>query len=156
MEPDIGIGKKDRAAIVDGLKAVLADTATLYQQTHVFHWNVQGPRFGVLHPMFGDQYNALWTALDAIAERVRALGHLAPSQDEIAKLATVERANDAAPDEDVMIKTLLRGHEALVKTARACLRRAEDGGDDATADLMTERVAYSEKTAWMLRAHLTG
>jgi starvation-inducible DNA-binding protein len=154
MDPDIGIGPKDRAAIVDGLKATLADTYALYQKTHLFHWNVQGPRFGVLHPMFGDQYNALWTALDEIAERIRALGHLAPSHDDLAKLASIPTPNDPAPEEDAMLRALLSGHEAIVKTARTCLKRAADGGDEASADLMTERVAYSEKTAWMLRAHL--
>ena len=150
MEPDIGIGKKDRAAIADGLKAVLADTYALYQHTHLFHWNIKGPRFGSLHPMFAEQYNALWTALDEIAERMRALGHIVPTHDEVAKLASIAKPNDPAP----MLRALLVGHESLVKTARACLNRADDGGDDATSDLMTERVAFSEKTAWMLRAHL--
>ena len=73
-----GISEADRAKIVEGLKRVLADTYTLYLKTHNYHWNVTGPMFDTLHRMFMDQYNELWTAVDEIAERIRALGHYAP------------------------------------------------------------------------------
>ena len=75
---DIGMKDKDRKAIADGLVKLLADSYTLYLKTHNFHWNVKGPMFQTLHVMFEEQYNELWTALDAIAERIRALGFPAP------------------------------------------------------------------------------
>lgn len=156
MDPDIGLKRKDREAIADALTQVLADSYALYQKTHLYHWNTQGPRFGSLHPLFGTQYTELWNALDEIAERIRALGVLAPTHGEMMKRAAIIADNDPSPSEDVMLKSLLAGHEALVKSARTALRIAEEGGDDATADLMTERCAAGEKTAWMLRAHLSG
>ncbi|MBU6372471.1 MAG: DNA starvation/stationary phase protection protein [Alphaproteobacteria bacterium] len=154
MKPDIGIDDTARAAVADALAQVLADTYALYQKTHLYHWNVQGPRFIALHELFGKQYEALWASLDEIAERIRALGALAPTHAEIAKRTTLAADNDPAPSEDAMIAGLLTGNEALIKSARSALRAAEDAGDDATADLMTTRCADLEKTAWMLRAHL--
>ena len=75
---DIGISAKDRAAVVAELSKTLADTYTLYLMTHNFHWNVTGPMFSTLHQLFMTQYTETWQALDAIAERIRALGHYAP------------------------------------------------------------------------------
>lgn len=154
MEPDIGIGRKKREAVADALAQVLADTYALYQKTHLYHWNVQGPRFGSLHALFGAQYNELWTALDPMAERIRALGVMAPTHGEIAKRSTVVADNDAAPGEDAMLRALLAGNETVVKSARTALEVADGAGDQATADFMTERCAAGEKAAWMLRAHL--
>lgn len=156
MKPDIGIDDNARAHVADALAQVLADTYALYQKTHLYHWNVQGPRFIALHELFGKQYEALWASLDEIAERIRALGALAPTHAEIAKRTTLAADNDSAPSEDAMIAALLTGNEALIKSARAALRAAEDAGDDATADLMTTRCGDLEKTAWMLRAHSPG
>ena len=75
---DIGIPADTRQAIAEGLSRLLADTYTLYLGTHNFHWNVTGPMFQTLHLMFETQYNELALAVDAIAERIRALGHPAP------------------------------------------------------------------------------
>jgi starvation-inducible DNA-binding protein len=156
MDPDIGIKKKDREKTVEALCQVLADTYALYQKTHLYHWNVQGPRFSQLHTLFEGQYAKSWAAIDLIAERVRALGALVPAHAELAKRATVAQENDPNPDEEAMLRGLLQGQEAAVKSARACLRIAQDAGDESSADLMTERCAEGEKAAWMLRAHLTG
>ena len=75
---DIGISEKDRKAIAKGLSELLADSYSLYLMTHNFHWNVKGPMFNTLHTMFMAQYTEQWTALDLIAERIRALGEPAP------------------------------------------------------------------------------
>ena len=75
---DIGIGASERQKIARGLSALLAYSYTLYLMTHNFHWNVTGPDFNRLHQMFMAQYTEQWTALDLIAERIRALGHPAP------------------------------------------------------------------------------
>jgi starvation-inducible DNA-binding protein len=78
VDINIGISEADRKAIADGLSHVMADTYSLYLKTHNYHWNVTGPMFRTLHLMFEEQYNELWTAVDLIAERIRALGYFAP------------------------------------------------------------------------------
>jgi starvation-inducible DNA-binding protein len=151
---DIGIPDKDRAKIVDGLSRVLADTYSLYLKTHNFHWNVEGPMFNSLHQMFMEQYTELWTALDAIAERIRALGYPAPgTYKQFAKLTSIEET-DGVPEAMDMLRLLVAGHEAVTRTARAAFPAAEKGGDESTVDLLTQRLQVHEKTAWMLRSLL--
>ncbi len=148
------IPAKQRETSADALGQALADTYALYQRTHLFHWNVQGPRFGTLHLLFETQYNELWLALDLIAERIRALGVPVQSHADMTARATLGVDQDPSPGEDGMLKGLLKGNEAVVKSCRAALHAAEKAGDDAGADLMTQRVAAGEKAAWMLRSHL--
>lgn len=154
MKIDIGIPEKDRKVIAAGLSRLAADNFTLYLKTHFFHWNVTGPMFQTLHLMFETQYNELWLASDAIAERVRALGFPAPgTYEEFAKL-TVIKSSKGIPKAVDMIKELVAGHEATAKTARALFAPADKAGDEATADLLTQRIQIHEKTAWMLRSLL--
>jgi starvation-inducible DNA-binding protein len=154
MQIDIGITEADRKDIADGLGRLLADTYTLYLKTHGFHWNVTGPMFNTLHNMFMLQYTELWNALDAIAERIRSLGHFAPASyaqyaalSSIAEETGVPKAND-------MLRQLVEGHEAVARTARSIFPLAEKGGDESTVDLLTQRLQVHEKTAWMLRSML--
>ncbi|MGH8175198.1 MAG: Dps family protein [Steroidobacter sp.] len=151
---NIGIRDKDRKAIAGGLSRVLADTYTLYLQTHNFHWNVEGPMFNTLHLMFMQQYTELWTALDSVAERIRALGYPAPgTYAEFGRLTSIQET-PGVPDAMEMVRLLVSGHEAVARTARAAFPAAEKGGDEATADLLTQRLQIHEKTAWMLRSLL--
>jgi starvation-inducible DNA-binding protein len=151
---DIGISKKDREQIAGGLGRLLADTYTLYLKTHNFHWNVTGPMFQTLHLMFETQYNELALAVDLIAERIRSLGHPAPgTYAEYSKLSSIKEA-PGVPKAREMIKQLVEGQEAVVRTARALFPVVEKAGDEATADLLTQRIQLHEKTAWMLRALL--
>jgi starvation-inducible DNA-binding protein len=151
---DIGIDKKKREASADALAQVLADTYALYQRTHLFHWNVKGPRFSTLHTLFETQYNELWLAIDVIAERIRVLGVPVPSHADLGKRVTLAPDNDAAPDEGAMLTSLAQGNEGVVRSARTALHALEEAGDDAGADLMTQRIAAGEKAAWMLRANI--
>lgn len=152
MDIQIGIDEPDRQAIVTGLEKVLADTYTLYLKTHAFHWNVTGPMFQTLHLMFEQQYNELWTATDLIAERIRALGSYAPgSYGQFAALTSVS-TTDGTPAAMDMVRVLVRDHEATIRTLRATFPAADKGGDEATADLLTQRLQVHEKTAWMLRS----
>jgi starvation-inducible DNA-binding protein len=154
VEIDIGISKKDRAAIADGLSRLLADTYTLYLKTHFFHWNVTGPMFQTLHLMFETQYNELWLATDLVAERIRALGHPAPgTYSEFAKLSSIKETS-GVPKATDMIRKLVEGHEAVARTARSLFPVADKAEDEATADLLTQRIQVHEKTAWMLRSLL--
>jgi len=153
-EIDIGIGKKDRKAIADGLSHLLADTYTLYLKTHNFHWNVTGRMFNTLHLMFEDQYNALALAVDEIAERIRALGFPAPgSYSQYAELSSVKEET-GVPSAEEMIAQLMKDQEAVVRTARKVLPLADKAGDEPTVDLLTQRMQTHEKTAWMLRSLL--
>jgi starvation-inducible DNA-binding protein len=151
---DIGIDADDRRAVAEGLSHLLADTFTLYLKTHSFHWNVTGKMFRTLHTMFEEQYNELWQALDVIAERIRALGNIAPgSQSQFAEMATVKDEKGVPAAED-MVRQLVDGHETVVRTARSVFASAEGAGDQATQDLIVERMQIHEKTAWMLRSLL--
>lgn len=155
MDIDIGISKKDRKTIAEGLSKLLADTYTLYLKTHNFHWNVEGPMFNTLHLMFETQYNELALAVDAIAERIRALGHPAPgSYAAYAKLSSIKEETGVPKAED-MIKQLVEGQESVARTARAVFPAADKAGDEPTADLLTQRLQIHEKTAWMLRSLLS-
>jgi len=154
MQIDIGIPEADRQRIVEGLAHVLADTYTLYLKTHNYHWNVTGPMFNTLHTMFEVQYNELWMAVDEVAERIRSLGEYAPgTYQAYAELTSIEEDN-GVPKAVAMIANLVKGHEAVARTARAVLPTASDAGDEATADLLIQRMQASEKTAWMLRSML--
>lgn len=155
MSTMIGIRAEDQAAIAEGLSRLLADTYTLYLTTHNFHWNVTGPLFSSLHDMFMTQYTELWNAVDPIAERVRALGQPAPgSYAQFSRLSSLPDAPEIPPKATEMIRILAEGHEAAARTARALFPKADEVNDEATADLLTERIAAHEKAAWMLRALL--
>ncbi|BAU15447.1 hypothetical protein LEP3755_60050 [Leptolyngbya sp. NIES-3755] len=150
----IGIEDTKRQAIAEGLSRLLADTYTLYLKTHNFHWNVTGPMFQTLHLMFETQYTELALAVDSIAERIRALGYPAPgTYSEYAKLSSIDET-PGVPKADEMIKLLVQGQEAVVRTARSLFPLVDEANDEPTADLLTQRMQVHEKTAWMLRSLL--
>jgi starvation-inducible DNA-binding protein len=154
LKIDIGISTADRAAVVNELSKVLADSYTVYLMTHNFHWNVTGPMFKTLHELFMTQYTELWQALDDIAERIRALGHYAPgTYAEFQKLSSISQPT-SVPNATTMIELLVKGNEALARTARAAFNRADSADDQPTADLLTQRLDVHEKNAWMLRSLL--
>ncbi len=149
---DIGIEEKDRVKVAEGLKHLLADSYTLYLQTHNFHWNVTGPQFAELHVMFEEHYTELATAVDEIAERIRTLDVAAPgTYKEFAKLSSIEEV-DGVPAANEMVDLLKSGHEKVVKTCRTVLNVAQDADDESTLALVSDRMRIHEKTAWMLRA----
>ena len=151
---DIGISKKDREKIANGLSRLLADSYTLYLMTHNFHWNVKGPMFNTLHLMFMGQYTEQWNALDLIAERIRALDFPAPgSYKEFVKLASIKEV-DGVPKAEQMIRHLVSAQEAVARTARDLFPLVVKANDQPTADLLTQRLDVHEKTAWMLRSLL--
>ena len=151
---DIGIAAAERERIAGGLSRVLADSYTLYLQTHNFHWNVTGPMFQTLHLMFETQYGELALAVDLIAERIRALGVHAPgTYKQFAALSSIKEI-DGVPKAQEMIEILVQGHETVARTARQVFLTAEESNDQPTCDLLTQRMQLHEKTAWMLRSLL--
>ena len=154
MKIDIGIDQKNRKSIADGLSRLLADEYTLYLKTHNFHWNVTGPMFNTLHLMFETHYTEAATAVDLIAERIRALGFPAPgTYKQFAELSSIKE-EAGVPDAKEMIRLLVLGHEACVRTAREVFPAAEGASDEPSCDLLTQRMQLHEKTAWMLRSLL--
>lgn len=148
---DIGINKKDRTKVAEGLKRLLADSYTLYLQTHNFHWNVSGPRFRDLHLMFEEHYTELATAVDEIAERIRTLDVAAPgTYKAFAELSSIKEV-EGVPDAQEMVRILNHSHEQVVLTCRDVLKLAEDAEDESTTALVGDRMTIHEKTAWMLR-----
>ena len=154
MEINIGISTEQRHAIADGLSRLLADTYTLYLKTHNFHWNVTGPMFNTLHLMFEQQYNELALTVDLIAERIRALGYPAPATYRAFARLTSIPEEEGVPNAQEMIRQLVQGQEAVVRTARSIFPVVDDAHDEPTADLMTQRMQIHEKNAWMLRSLL--
>ncbi|PLX34077.1 MAG: DNA starvation/stationary phase protection protein [Hyphomicrobiales bacterium] len=152
---NIGINEQDRIAIAGGLSRLLADTYTLYLKTHNFHWNVKGPMFNTLHLMFEQQYTELATAVDEIAERIRALGVAAPgSYSQFAALTSIKEETGELSAEQ-MIARLVEDQESVARTARSVFPDAEAANDEPTADLLTQRMQIHEKTAWMLRSMIS-
>lgn len=151
---NIGIDEKAREEIGQGLSRLLADTYTLYLQTHNFHWNVTGPFFQQLHVQFEEHYTELAVAVDDIAERIRALGILSPgTYKEFAELTSIKEVEGDISAEE-MIARLVESHETVVRTARKVLQTAQEAEDESSASLVGDRLVVHEKTAWMLRSHL--
>jgi starvation-inducible DNA-binding protein len=154
VDIDIGIDAKKRNEIAGGLSRVLADSYTLYLKTHNFHWNVTGPMFQTLHLMFETQYNELALAVDLVAERIRALGVVAPgTYKQFVELSAI-REDESIPKAEDMIRRLVEGHETVARTSREVFKVAEGASDQPTCDLLTQRMQVHEKTAWMLRSLL--
>lgn len=140
--------------VVEALSVLLANSYTLYLKTHNYHWNVTGPMFTTLHTLFETQYSELATAVDEIAERIRAVGAFAPgSYSAFAKLGTVGEET-GHPDTKAMIRALVSDQAVVAASARRVIAAAEAANDPATADLGTRRLDVHEKNAWMLQSHL--
>ena len=154
VEVNIGISEADRQFIAEGLSRLLADSYTLYLKTHNYHWNVEGPLFHTLHLMFEEQYKELAIAVDLIAERIRALGLRAPGTYSQFSALSAIKEDAELPRAQNMIRNLLEAHEIVIETARAIIPLAEKGEDEASVDLIVQRIQSHEKTAWMLRSLL--
>jgi starvation-inducible DNA-binding protein len=153
MRADIGIEDADRQAVVDLLQATLADAHVLYMKTRKYHWNVQGPRFHMLHLQFEAQYTLLEASIDEIAERIQmlacpAIGTFA----EMLKQSQLKEQPGKNPPAQQMVADLLADHEAIIRTLRENIEKAEEHNDMGTSDFFTALIQSHEKMAWMLRA----
>jgi len=154
MEPATSIKKQHLQKVADELTHLLADTYTLYLKTQNFHWNVTGPLFPQLHLLFESQYQELADAVDVIAERIRALGCFAPATfSEFQKLSSLKEDKGSISARD-MVKKLMKDHETVSHLLSTIFEKAEKANDQATIDLLTERMRVHDKTAWMLRSSL--
>ena len=145
---------KDRKAVAEGLAKLLADTYAVYLKTHGYHWNVRGPNFSQLHTLFMAQYTEMWTAIDEVAARIRALGELAPQgYGAFGNLSSI-KDGDPSRNAEEMLKDLIASQETLIGTLYAILPAAQEAGDEVSASLISDRLTAHEKHVWMLRSSL--
>lgn len=138
--------------LAKALAEALADTYRLVFKTHAYHWNVEGALFYPIHKLTEAQYEDLFAATDAIAERIRALGQLAPARLADVIEASIVKDADELPSAQAMIEDLASDHERVANRFKAVIKLADESDDPVTADLITARSAFHEKAAWMLRA----
>lgn len=156
MTSNIELSDQNKSDCAEAMSKVLADTFVLYLKTHGYHWNVEGPQFPALHAMFEEQYQDLWSSIDDMAERIRALGHYAPAtSDRFKELASVKE-DSGVPSGTDMLKTLVADNEVVARTIRGALAICQDAGDEASAGLLADRLTYHEKQAWMMKSMLAG
>ncbi|ABV95569.1 ferritin Dps family protein (plasmid) [Dinoroseobacter shibae DFL 12 = DSM 16493] len=149
---DVSTGVRDTATIASGLADVLSDTYRLVFKTHAYHWNVEGPLFYSVHKMTEEQYENMFAAADELAERIRALGELAPMQlSAVMERSRVQDGHDGMSAFE-MIEDLAADHEKIAHRLHALVELVESRKDPVTEDLATERSAFHEQAAWMLRA----
>lgn len=157
MAVDRLMAVKQHTAVSEGLCKLLADTYTLQMKTQYFHWNVTGAQFDTLHRLFERQYEKLFAACDDLAERIRALGHVAPSgYSEYGRQTRIEEPNGSVPSAHDMLGQLLKDHEVLEKEARAMLDICRTAKDPVTEDLVIERMEAHDRMAWQLRSLFEG
>lgn len=156
ITPDLGITTANAQAVVDLLSRLLADEHLLFMRLRNYHWNVVGMAFGPLHALFQTQYEALAEEIDAIAERIRTLGHSVPATlTELLQLATLVEQPGRLPDDAGMVAQLVADHETVIRQLRRDARACEDQFDDlGTSDFLTGLMERHEKMAWLLRAHI--
>lgn len=151
-----GIDSEVRQQLAKHLSAILADTYLLVVKSHLYHWNVVGPMFKSIHDLTEEHYEDMFDAADVIAERIRALGHRAPVNAAGLELKLdIATSEDGMPDAKTMIEDLVRDHEVIAAEMRDVATYAGENGDVVTEDVMTGRITFHEKAAWMLRAFVT-
>ncbi|MGF1475479.1 MAG: Dps family protein [Geminicoccaceae bacterium] len=152
-EVKTGIEPAVRKDLAGQLSTLLSDTYVLTIKSHICHWNVVGPLFKSVHDLTEEHYEDLFEAADEIAERIRALGHRAPIEgDKMNLQVSIGSHVSGMPDAKAMIEDLVRGHEQIASKMREVAESAGDRGDVVTEDMLTGRITFHEKSAWMLRA----
>lgn len=147
-----GVDSDARKEIAEALSKSLADTFSLYIKTLGVHWNAVGPAFFSLHKMTEEQYEDMEDAIDAIAERIRAIGHPAPAGFGDFKSMSIVDSEKTLTVADDMINALANDNEAIAKRLREFVELAEQHDDVFTADMLTARIGQHEENVWMLRA----
>jgi len=149
---DISSGVRQPDTIAGGLANILADTYMLTYKTHAYHWNVEGPLFYSIHNLTEEQYEDMFAAADNLAERIRAVGQMAPmSMGDIRDRSVVDDSPEKISAGD-MCKALAADHERIAHRLHALIKMAGDHNDPVTEDLATQRSAFHEQAAWMLKA----
>lgn len=153
-EANIGISEPNKQAVADELNKLLSDEFLLYTKTRKFHWNVEGAQFHDLHLFFEKQYTQLADIMDAVAERIRKIGHYAlGSMSQFLKETSLLEHEDNETSSASMLAQLLDDHETIIRRLRSDIDKFQDKYKDAgSADFITGLVEQHETMAWMLRA----
>ena len=156
MKTNIGITQEARQSITDILSKLLADEFVLFTKTRNAHYNVEGIDFHAMHLFFETQYDELEERIDAVAERIRHLGHYAPSslKDYLRLTHLSEERDNEGNDSASWIKDLTKDHETIIIFIRENIEKIEELNDAGTADFLIGLMEEHEKAAWMLRAHI--
>ncbi len=149
---EINTGIENTKAMAQGLEHMLADTYRLIFKTHAVHWNVEGPMFYSVHNLTEEQYTDMFQAADELAERIRALGHLAPATLSSIVAQSVVQDDETPASAGAMCEELASDHERVARRMHTLIRLADNAADAVTEDMATARAAFHEKAAWMLRA----
>jgi starvation-inducible DNA-binding protein len=145
---------KSDSVVVKGLNLLVADSYALMANTHVAHWNVEGPGFFSLHKAFHEQYEDLFEAIDEIAERIRALdAYAAGGLRHFFNEAGMDEFKSPASAKDY-VAGLVLGHEKAIADAVSVRDAANHANDLETQDLVIKRIQTHEKTLWMLKSYL--
>ncbi len=149
---DISISTQQRNAVANALKQALADSYAMYFKTLGVHWNVTGAGFFCIHKLTDAKYNELHQAADAIAERIRSLGHVAPASfAEFRDLSCVDVETPHTTTAE-MLKLLVSDNEAVARRMFEVSNIAEQNDDKFTEDMIIARIGVHEENAWMLRS----
>lgn len=150
-----GLDANARKIIAGKLSAILVDNYVLTLKSHLYHWNIVGPTFKSIHDLTEEHYENLFQASDDLAERVRALGHVVPAGEHTLQLSlTAASPGSDMPTAETMISDLVDQHDLIAAEMRDVAALAGEHRDLVTEDLLTGRIAFHEKAAWMLRAML--
>ncbi|BDW87847.1 MULTISPECIES: Dps family protein [Thalassospira] len=152
---ETGVDRKDRRELAKMLTKIVGSSHVLYAKVRGVHWNVVGPAFYSLHNMTEEHYEDLNTAIDDMAERIRAIGFTAPTGlSEMMENSSIKDQTKLLSTED-MVKELVEDHEKMARLLRDGVAAAEEVDDVKTADMLTERIGVHEEAAWMLRATIS-
>lgn len=155
---NIGLTDEQRAGVCELLNRDLADANLLLIKTKKYHWDVTGPEFRSLHQIWEEQYEVLNESIDAIAERVRALGNYPlGSAEGFLKYGSISEHTGEVPPSYDMVANLVNDHEQIIRNLREHIDQcSEEFHDEGTADFLTGLMEGHEEMAWMLRSFIEG
>jgi starvation-inducible DNA-binding protein len=152
----IALDERVRAASVEALNQLLADTMMLRDLYKKHHWQVAGQTFYQLHLLFDKHYGEQSTLVDALAERIQSLGGISVAvPHDVAEMTRIERPPRGREEVPVQLSRLLEAHELVLKEVREAAKKAAEAGDDGTNDLLVSGVIRThEMQVWFLAEHL--
>jgi starvation-inducible DNA-binding protein len=155
---NIGLTEEQRQGVINLLNQDLADAYVLLVKTKKFHWDVVGPQFRSLHQIWEEHYQALTETIDAVAERVRALGgYPVGTLEGFLKVATLKEEGGNVPTATGMVARLVDDHEQVIRNLRDHVdQTGEQFHDQGTSDFLTGLMEGHEQMAWMLRSFIEG
>ncbi len=141
-------------AVVSKLNQLLINYQVHYQNLRLFHWNVKGPFFFVLHEKFEELYREAAEKIDEVAERVLALeGTPKGSLKNIVSNAHVE-SHEEIMEANQMVEAIVTANKILIGNLNDVLKAAEEEGDEGTIDIFTSYIQELEKQNWMFKSYL--